>query len=100
MLVGLEGFTDSAKEMKMSKNKETEQVLSQGESSGKWHEIGLFRVIANLLIAVYLIGVVCFGYWYWMRPVRADQFTNAQIKWRETAIVFMVPVPKDERWGV
>ena len=84
----------------MSMNREIESGYANGDSAANWHEVSFVRVIANLLIAIYLIGVLCFGYWYWMRPVRADQFKNAQIKWREMAFVFMVPIPKDERWGV
>ncbi len=59
----------------------------------------LKRFAIRALIAIYLLGVLSFGYWYWMRPVRADQFRTAHRKWNEIAHVFGVPVPKDERWG-
>ncbi len=58
------------------------------------------RFLSRVLIAIYLIGVITFGYWYWMRPVRADQFRDALTKWREIAVDSDVPVPKDERWGI
>jgi len=56
-------------------------------------------VIIRLLLLVYLVCIVCLGYWYWMRPVRADQFKSAQEKWRAIAQIYHIPVPKDERWG-
>jgi hypothetical protein len=72
-------------------------VMEQNE---RWNDVSIVGVLTGLLLGIYLAGVLCFGYWYWMRPVRADQFKDAQMKWRETALIFGVPVPKDERWGV
>jgi len=57
------------------------------------------RFIVRVLIALYLISVFFLGYWYWMRPVRADQFKAAQENWRGLATVYGIPIPKDERWG-
>lgn len=57
------------------------------------------RALIRVLFVVYLIGVVAFGYWYWARPVRADQIKGAHRIWHGIAEVFGVPVPKDERWG-
>lgn len=52
----------------------------------------------KLLLLIYVITVLCFGYWYWMRPVRADQFKSAIERWQSYAAVYDVPYPKDERW--
>jgi hypothetical protein len=57
------------------------------------------HIIIRLLVLVYLLSIFGLGYWYWMRPVRADQFKDAHEKWRAVAKIFHVPVPKDERWG-
>jgi hypothetical protein len=57
------------------------------------------HAIISILIPIYFISILCLGYWYWMRPVRADQFKDAQTKWRAIAQVYNIPVPKDERWG-
>ena len=56
-------------------------------------------IIIRLLLLTYLLTALAFGYWYWMRPVRSDQFKDAHEKWRSIATIFHVPVPKDERWG-
>jgi hypothetical protein len=56
-------------------------------------------VVIRFLLLLYFLSIPMLGYWYWMRPVRVDQFKNAQEKWRAIAQIFHVPVPKDERWG-
>lgn len=56
-------------------------------------------LIIKLLLILYLISIPMLAYWYWMRPVRVDQFKDAQTKWRAIAQQFHLPVPKDERWG-
>lgn len=56
------------------------------------------RVIVRVLFVIYLLGVVAFGYWYWARPVRADQFVNAHRIWHGIAETVGIPVPRDERW--
>jgi hypothetical protein len=56
-------------------------------------------LFVRFLLILYFVTVIAFGYWYWMRPVRADQFKDAHEKWRAVAKIFHVPVPKDERWG-
>lgn len=62
----------------------------------------IFTVIRKdfikLLLLIYVITVLCFGYWYWMRPVRAVEFSAAIDKWQSYAGVYNVPFPKDERW--
>jgi len=57
------------------------------------------RIAVSTLVWIYLLIILCIGYWYWMRPVRADQFKSAQDEWRGIAETFHLPVPKDERWG-
>ena len=56
-------------------------------------------IIIKFLLLIYLISIPMLAYWYFMRPVRADQFKDAQTKWRAMATQFHIPVPKDERWG-
>jgi hypothetical protein len=56
------------------------------------------RILVRFLLAIYIIMVLFFGYWYWARPVRADQFNHAENAWRELAEVFHVPLPDDVRW--
>lgn len=60
--------------------------------------IRIKRLLARLLLLIYLVCALVSGYWYWTRPVRADQFRHAHLKWHEIAEIFGVPVPKDERW--
>jgi hypothetical protein len=57
------------------------------------------HILIRLMLIAYLLSTLALGYWYWMRPVRADQFKSAHEKWRAIAKIFHVPVPKDERWG-
>ena len=61
--------------------------------------IRLRPILVRFLILLYSVLVVAFGYWYWMRPVRVDQFKDAQEKWRAIAAIYHIPIPKDERWG-
>lgn len=56
-------------------------------------------VLIRILLLLYLAWVPVAGYWYWIRPVRVDQFRDAHEKWRAIAQIFHVPVPRDERWG-
>ena len=71
-------------------------VVSGG---GGFHLFRRFnRALIRVLFVVYLIGVVAFGYWYWARPVRADQVKSAHRIWHGIVEEFGVPVPKDERW--
>jgi hypothetical protein len=57
------------------------------------------RILVRIFFVIYVIGVLAFGYWYWTRPVRADQYRNALIVWDGLLDSFGLPVPKDERWG-
>ncbi|HDS30873.1 MAG TPA: hypothetical protein ENN67_07525 [Firmicutes bacterium] len=57
------------------------------------------RILARILFIVYIVGILAFGYWYYSRPVRPDQFRNAHRVWYSLLDEFGVPVPKDERWG-
>ncbi len=57
------------------------------------------RSFIRLLLLVYLVMVVAFGYWYWMRPIRATQLEKQHNKWREIGEVFKVPIPSDETWS-
>ncbi len=57
------------------------------------------RVFVRVFYVIYLIGVLAFGYWYWTRPVRADQFRSAHRMWYGIAESVGIPVPEDERWG-
>jgi hypothetical protein len=54
--------------------------------------------ISTTLIVIYLVLMLVSGYWYWSRPVRADQFGNAYTWWRGVAEVYHFPVPSDETW--
>ena len=54
--------------------------------------------IFSLLIFVYLLTSLAFGYWYWARPVRAEQITSGYEWWSEIAEIYGVPHPKDVRW--
>ncbi len=54
--------------------------------------------ITMALIIIYMVLVLLSGYWYWSRPVRADQFNNAYRWWIGIADVYEFPVPEDERW--
>ena len=54
--------------------------------------------ISTTLIVIYLVLMLVSGYWYWSRPVRADQFSNAYTWWRGVAEVYRFPVPSDETW--
>lgn len=56
------------------------------------------RISLRFLLAIYIIMVLVFGYWYWARPVRVNQFNHAENAWRELAEVFHVPLPEDVRW--
>ncbi len=69
-------------------------------SRNRGRKTGLRRALTALILVMYLVGALISGYWYYTRPVRADQFAAAQQKWRGIAVVFGLPVPKDERWGV
>jgi hypothetical protein len=50
------------------------------------------------LIVLYFISIVALGYWYFMRPVRAEQITGAYDWWRAIAVIYHVPVPPDQRY--
>jgi hypothetical protein len=54
--------------------------------------------ISTTLIVIYLVLMLISSYWYWSRPVRADQFGNAYTWWRGVADVYHFPVPSDETW--
>ena len=58
----------------------------------------LKRAVTYGLLAGYLLLVLLSGYWYWIRPVRGDQFKNAVTWWTGIALVYDFPVPLDERW--
>lgn len=58
----------------------------------------LIRFTIRILITLYMLSIIALGYWYWMRPVRADQINTAYSKWHDMAEIFNVPLPKDERW--
>lgn len=59
----------------------------------------LKRLIVRVLISVYILAAVGLAAWYWMRPVRAEQFTQAQEEWRGIAQVYHIPIPEDNRHG-
>jgi hypothetical protein len=60
---------------------------------------GFKRFFVRLLLFVYILCVLGFSYWYWMRPVRSEQFTEARKAWGGYAEAFNIPVPEDERYG-
>lgn len=61
--------------------------------------LSLQRIFIRFVILVYILCVIGCTYWYWMRPVRVDQFAEAQETWRGYAEVFNVASPDDERYG-
>ncbi len=52
----------------------------------------------RLLIALYIVIVLAFGFWYWIRPVREVQITHAYETWYEIAVIYNIPLPKAETW--
>ncbi len=54
--------------------------------------------IFRILMILYMLGIVASGYWYWARPVRAEQLNNAYTWWTEIAGNYGLPVPSDDRW--
>lgn len=87
--------------------KETSAVYASGDNGDfviSPFSIGMDRdnqkrsPISTTLIVIYLVLVLVSGYWYWSRPIRADQFNNAYTWWLGVAEVYNVPVPSDETW--
>ena len=52
----------------------------------------------TVLVVIYIVAIIISGWWYFARPVRAEQFNNAYEWWSSLAEVYDIPVPKDERY--
>lgn len=79
-----------------STNKKTEISKDTG-STGNGTRVVKTPVTMTLII-IYMVLVLLSGYWYWLRPVRADQFNNACRWWIGVADVYEFPVPNDQMW--
>ncbi len=80
--------------MKMDDDKLNDRKVKKPGKS-----LGVKNISVRIILAIYIVCVLGFTYWYWMRPVRAEQVTEAQEKWRGYAEVFDIPIPTDERYG-
>ena len=52
----------------------------------------------SLAVLIYVVISLCFGYWYWMRPIRRPQFHYAYTWWSEIAKDYGLPLPSDEMY--